>query len=343
MVKKLTVAIIGTGQIAGGFDQNKRPEDKGVYSHAGAYQKDGRFILKTVYDLDKNKAKKFKDHWQVENIAKSLNEIIEAKHDIVSVCTPDFTHFEIIKALLQNSSAKTIFAEKPLALAENQINEINKLAKSKRINVVVNFQRRFSKSFLFLQDQIKHNKNKLLAVNCFYIKGLDHIGITMIDTLLSLCGMPKGVLTYNRVYNKQVKEYSYEFILYFDKFNITVKTIDSAEYFYNYHIFEFDFLFTNQRIICNANSNQIETKEITEYAYSGVKVLNDQKTKKTDTDYKQSMLLAVEYIYKITDTKTKHSINTIQDYLNNLNVITAIKESHNKERQLKIRSNYEKN
>ena len=68
-------------------------------------------------------------------------------------------------------------------------------------------------------------------------------------------------------------------------------------YRYNYHIFEIDLLFSDKRIIINDNSRLIESKEIVDYSYSGVKVLNDRTTNKIETDYKISFLNIVEYLY----------------------------------------------
>ena len=45
MMNSLSVAIIGTGNIAGGYDEKKQGGDIGIYTHAGAYAAHGGFEL----------------------------------------------------------------------------------------------------------------------------------------------------------------------------------------------------------------------------------------------------------------------------------------------------------
>jgi len=335
--ERLSAAIIGTGRIAGGYDQDKFSGESGVFSHAGAYKKSCKINLKTVYDMDVKKASSFKNYWKAESQAGSLESVCSQFHDVISVCTPDETHYNILMALIDSRCCKTIFVEKPIASTQHEIKKIIETAREASIRIVVNFQRNFDKSHHEVKNKIRKKPEKLLTVNAYYIRGLFHIGTTMIDTLTSICGYPQKVLAYNRIWNQEINEYTYEFIMFYEDFNITVKTVDSNLYKYTYHIFEIDFLFSDERIIINDNSRRIEKKSITNYAYGDVKVLNDKHSFSEKTEYEISMLKAVDYVCRITRGQIEHTVNTPEISYNNKNVTDKIVESFQKNKKIHIK------
>ncbi len=108
----LSVAIVGAGNVAGGYDENKQPGAQGVYSHAAAYQAHGGFRLNAVLDYDPQRATQFAARWDVPQIAESLGTLCGMRHDVISVCTPDDTHVEIARELLKARCCSTLFVEK---------------------------------------------------------------------------------------------------------------------------------------------------------------------------------------------------------------------------------------
>jgi predicted dehydrogenase len=338
MAEKLTVAILGAGQIAGGYDLEKTDND-GVYSHAGAYAKDGRFRLQTVADLDPAKGEAFLQAWQACSATTCLEDVFNGYHDVISVCTPDQTHFSIIAEIIRNRSCQTIFAEKPLALSLAEVGEAERLARDAGINIVVNFQRRFDPALGGIRQVLATEGRRLRAATAFYIKGLEHIGTTMIDTLTFLCGIPRRVLAFNKVYNRVTAEFTYEFILFYDGFNVAVKSIDTEPSVYCYHIFEIDLLLADCRITINDNSRQIVTRMLTNYAYKGVKVLDDRKPDHAETGYAQAMLGAVDYIHQITVGNIPHTINTPKASALNKAIVDAIILSHDRGTTVEIGDN----
>ena len=95
-------------------------------------------------------------------------------------------------------------------------------------------------------------------------------------------------------------------------------------------------LFSDKRIIINDNSRRCEVKEMTDYAYAGVKVLDDRNPRIAETGYGLSILNAAEYIYAITENKMPHSINTPQVSYNNKLVIEAIEKSYTLGQEISI-------
>jgi predicted dehydrogenase len=220
--------------------------------------------------------------------------------------------------------------EKPLGLTLDEVDEIYQLSLSSDINIVVNFQRHFDDSY----NTLELTNSKVLSVTCHYIKGLNHIGITMLDTLIMIFGYPKSVYSYNKIYNNEVNDFTYEFILFYENFNITVKTIDQTEK-YNYHFFDIDILTDKGRSVFTDNGNTFINYSLTEYAYSGVKVLNN-KPKRKKTQYANSILKCVEYLYDITFNQKIHNKNKVVDSYNNHILLDKIVESYKKEKKIVI-------
>ena len=341
MSRPLTVAIIGAGRIAGGYDRDRIDTSSGIFTHAGAYVEDGRFKLKTVFDTDEQKARCFAEEWKVSSVGSGIADLCKDYHDIVSVCTPDHTHAAVISELIRGRAAKTIFAEKPLALTSREMRDIQKLSENNEVHVFVNFQRRFDPAHRQLRDIIASGQVHILAVNTFYIKGLDHIGTTLIDTLRFFCGDPDSVLAYNRIFNSEIQDYTYEFILYFNTFNATAKTIDTESVDYLYHIFEIDLLMNDRRVVINDNSRRVETRRVCDYAYSGVRCIDDRHPAAEETGYAFSMLNSIQYLYEITSGSKVHEENTPQSSLRNKCIIEAVKRSYDQNKRIKVGDNRE--
>lgn len=320
------MAILGAGRIAGGYDSQRLAGDRGVYTHAGAYAGDGRFRLATVCDTAPDRAAAFGNEWGADAWTTEPEEVYSGFHDVVSVCTPDASHFSVIRELLVRRACRTILAEKPLALTDGETEILAALSREQKINLVVNFQRRFDP----VHGRVKalvHESGGPLAVNCYYIKGLDHIGVTMIDTLSHLLGRPRRVLGYNRVTSQIPGDETCEFVLFFDSFNATVKTVDRGDGAYHYHIFEIDLLLPTCRLILNDNSRTLETRKFGDYAYGGVSVLDDAHPRREQTGYSRAMLGCIDYLYGITAQGQPHTINTAEEYRRTRAVVDAVRLS----------------
>lgn len=337
MNETLKVAIIGAGQIAGGFDQDKLVDDGGVYTHARAFSDNKNFHLDCIYDLDHEKALNFRKYWNVDHCARSIDEIYGSRYDVVSVCTPDKTHYDITRNLLRNRCCRTIYAEKPIAVNPQDILDLLTLSQEAGVHIVINFQRRFDELYTHLRNLLQSGQRRVLTINGLYMKGLDHSAVAMIDMITDICGYPDRIMSFNRVYNEEINEYSYDFVLYYGAFNVAVKSIDS-DIGYTYHIFELDILLSDRRIILNNNSRQCEVKKITDYAYSGVKVLNDNDPSRVETGYKTSIFKATEYLYNITSRGGRHTINTPRQSYNNAIILEFIKESYLAKKLIPIES-----
>jgi predicted dehydrogenase len=181
-------ALIGCGKIGSEFDDN--PRVKGVYSHAGAYTSCSKTELSAVCDADPNKLSRCAEKWNVAGTFRDAHEMLaETRPDIVSICTPDSTHYELLRAALSTPGVRAVFAEKPLALELDQANEIVEEADRCGVLLAVNYTRRYSNSYVELRQFLDSGGiGEILAVSGFYTKGIIHNGSHWIDLVRFLLG-----------------------------------------------------------------------------------------------------------------------------------------------------------
>jgi predicted dehydrogenase len=102
-MEKTRIGIIGTGNTIGISDQ-----------HVMAYHADSRAKITAIYDVDRTRAQARAQYWTMDEaiVCSSLEELFE-RVDAVSICTPNFTHEELIRAAL--GAGRHVLCEKPLA------------------------------------------------------------------------------------------------------------------------------------------------------------------------------------------------------------------------------------
>lgn len=99
--KPITIGIVGSGYAC--------------QLHCNGYKKISGIPvrLKTISDIDEEKAKKAVEMFGIEKACKDYKEILNDEEiDIVDICTPPFLHPEIAKEALQ--AGKHVICEKPL-------------------------------------------------------------------------------------------------------------------------------------------------------------------------------------------------------------------------------------
>lgn len=181
-------ALIGCGKIGSEFDDHPRAE--GVYSHAGAYQACPDTRLVAVCDTDVNKLQRCAQKWGVEKVyADARTMFADARPDIVSICTPDETHYDLLSEALNAFGVQAVLAEKPIAINPEQADSLIKLADERGVLLAINYTRRYSDSFLDLQQFLSSGKiGKILSVSGYYTKGILHNGTHWFDLARFLVG-----------------------------------------------------------------------------------------------------------------------------------------------------------
>lgn len=293
----LSCGIIGLGSIGSLHDEEKT--DKGIYSHAGAYMSLDGFSLEAFCDTNKERAHNSGIFWGVNNIYTEIDQFLsDSNIDIVSVCTPDNTHYTLLKKILEKAVClKAILTEKPLSLSYAEATELESLALSKNIFLEINNQRRAEPMHQETARMIKTGElGSIQAVCGYYVKGLFHIGSTMLDTLRMLLGdvvwvmalPPFGVGSYG-------VDYSTDFVLGFA--NGTKAVIQSCDKeSYTYSIFEIDIVGNIGRIRITDNGFRFARQKVVDYRnYSGFKMLSGESI--TYSKIKSSMLGVFKQTY----------------------------------------------
>ncbi len=95
----LTAAIIGTGRIAGGYDEDRT--DGRVFSHAGAYRAHGGFEIVACVEPDRERRAAFMKRWEIAAGYDDIDAWIAdgGSADVVSLCSPDETHEALLLKL----------------------------------------------------------------------------------------------------------------------------------------------------------------------------------------------------------------------------------------------------
>ncbi|MCL1093804.1 Gfo/Idh/MocA family protein [Shewanella kaireitica] len=141
---KKTIGILGCASIAEKFIiPNLLSSDK--------------FKLIGIASRDMSKATEFGDRFGIKPFG-DYQELIDSKPDCIYIPLPNALHFEWVrKALLSDIN---VIVEKSLATSNNDVNELNNIAKKNDLVLFENFQFRFHKQFDFIKQSIN---NKLIG------------------------------------------------------------------------------------------------------------------------------------------------------------------------------------
>ncbi|MDF2632802.1 MAG: oxidoreductase, partial [Caproiciproducens sp.] len=94
------------------------------------------------------------------DIRKSYGDYIQALNDsevdAIIIATPTALHCKI--AVAAAKAGKHILCEKPMAMDENECDEMIKSAKENRVNLQIGFMRRFDESFIQAKKQIENGE-----------------------------------------------------------------------------------------------------------------------------------------------------------------------------------------
>ena len=196
---RLRVALIGCGKIGSEFADD--PRIKGIYTHAGAWRACEDIDLVAVCDADLERAQRCAERWGVTHWHSDLSKMLEQEHpDLVSVCTPDATHYQIVSAAIESPGMRGILAEKPLALELAQAERLVALATEQGISLAVNYSRRYSQGHQALRQRIRNGElGAIQTVAGFYTKGTLHNGTHWFDLARFLIGEVTEVRGFDRL------------------------------------------------------------------------------------------------------------------------------------------------
>ncbi len=201
MEKTFRAGIVGCGKIASDFaDDPKMMGD--IFTHAEAYSTCKDTILSAICDTNPEHLAKCGNRWKVPSRYLSLKEMIRSESlDIISVSTPDSTHYQVIKDILSiPNSVKIILCEKPLATSLAKAEEIFKLAQENNVILAVMYMRRYAENYQSLKEFISSGQlGDIQAISGWYTKGIYHNGTHWLDVLRFFAGEVAWVVAWNKL------------------------------------------------------------------------------------------------------------------------------------------------
>jgi predicted dehydrogenase len=196
---RLKSAIIGCGAIGVGGAGEAHP-DVGVYTHAAAYAACPDTELVAVADLDLDRSRAAARRWGAVAYTDAGELLSTARPELVSLCTPDASHAELLEQILEAPGVRGVLAEKPLADDAARAARLTRLARERGVVLAVNYGRRFAPAMQTLAGAVAAGElGELQHVHGTYTKGLRHNGTHWLDLLRLLAGDPVTARGWDRL------------------------------------------------------------------------------------------------------------------------------------------------
>ncbi|HEX3978507.1 MAG TPA: Gfo/Idh/MocA family oxidoreductase [Solirubrobacteraceae bacterium] len=185
----LRAAIIGCGAIGVGTGETAHA-DLGVSTHAAAYAACPDTRLVSVADADPRRAAHAAERWPGTAAPPGVAELLhDTAPELVSLCTPDPTHTDLLETILTAPGVRGVLAEKPLADDPGRASELTRLAQERGVILAVNYSRRYAPPLLAVAESIRAGElGELQHIHGVYGKGLRHNGTHWLDLLRMVAG-----------------------------------------------------------------------------------------------------------------------------------------------------------
>lgn len=289
-------ALVGCGLIGSQFSDTV--DVPGVWSHAAAYAACPKTRLVAVCDPDPTQLARCADRWNVAARYSDFNAMLDqAQPEIVSVCTPDASHFQLIRAALEHSAVRAVLAEKPLALDLQQASGLVEIAAARNVVLAVNYSRRYAAGIEEARKLIHSGAlGTVQAVSGFFTKGTLHNGSHWFDLVEYLVGPVQSVSATDRLHEGG-GDPTLDVMLHFDGgTRAYLHGCDSC----SFALFEMDIVCTEGRLRVNDSGGVLEIYRMEASPHgAGYRCLALRD--KIDDGSPQALLHAVENIANCID------------------------------------------
>ena len=292
-------ALIGCGRIGSEFADDPRMKGD-IFSHAEAYTCCPDTDLVALCDADTERLTRSGERWGVKALYTKIEELLEIERpDLVSVGTPDETHYQILHAVLTSPHrVKGILCEKPLATSLAEAQELVRMAGARGLTLAVNYMRRHAQNMRALKSFLDAGRlGPVQAVGGWYTKGILHNGSHWFDLLRYLVGKVEWVIAWD-TWNKGETDPTLDVMLGLQGGGLaTLRACDARQF----TVFEMDLMGTKGRIRVIDSGYAIEYDHVIDSPrYSGYRELA-----RADADFgnrKNMFLRAVEDLVEAVRT-----------------------------------------
>ncbi len=188
---QLRVLIVGCGNIAGGFD-DERPASAPPLTHAGAYTRHGGFRLVACVEPDAARREAFMQRWLVEKGFAGIDAAAAAgPFDVVSLCSPTALHAQHLAAVLP-LHPRLVFCEKPVTGSAAETAAAVQVCAASGVKMAVNHNRRWAPDIVRLRAELAAGAQgpwgAVRSAVGIYNKGVLNNGSHLVDLLQMLLG-----------------------------------------------------------------------------------------------------------------------------------------------------------
>ena len=175
--KKFNCIIIGLGNIGMMYDYSSKNNYK--LSHTSSILNSKYFSLIGGVDIDKNKRILFEKKYKLKAF-NNIEKVDKKEIDLIIVCSPHETHFELVKKIIKKFKVKVILCEKPFTNNLKNAKKIKSILDTKKTKLFINYSRMSDIATMAIKKQIINKKeifgkvfySKSLLTNCSHFINL---------------------------------------------------------------------------------------------------------------------------------------------------------------------------
>lgn len=187
--------IIGAGSIGAlKYDKYDSPKTKNTLTIAHAAVNNKQINLMAIIDVDHEKCVLAGRKWNTStfySIDMAKKHINMDLVDIVAVCTPTSTHYEVLAEVIIEINPRIIIAEKPFCNNKGEASIIHHLCNANNITLMVDYIRRYDSSIETIKQAIR--REHIYHATVTYTRGFIHEACHAIDLMNYLLGPCKKV------------------------------------------------------------------------------------------------------------------------------------------------------
>jgi len=323
--------IVGCGRIGSEFDDD--PKRKYVASHCGAYKLVGEAELVAICDINPEKLEKCGKRWGISSRYQNYEEMLAREQiDILSICTPPSSHFEILKEAV-SEGVKAVFCEKPISSSLQEADEMIRLCQKEGVILQIDHQRRFDRFIQEVREFIREGKlGDIQQITFYYTAGIANTGSHLFDLLRFFFGEVEWVRgVYSRNLSPNPDDLNIDgFLKFRDGPFCSVQACDVRAYL----VFEMNTLGTLGRLNLTRSGFDVEFYEVKESElFSGYNELFRAPSPIAKDTPKDFMVNGVRHLVECLREKRK-SISSGEDGKAALEIIYAFTESANRDGEI---------
>lgn len=310
------VLILGCGNIGALYDF----DNDEILTHAKAFNQYKVDLY--LFDIDENLVRKVANKYKAK-VVTVIDNINFGDFDIISICTPTFTHKKYLeKALLDN--VKVIICEKPISTDSDEIDHLINAYEKSNSKVIVNYFRRFQPAYFSLKNSIEEilKQEELSNISIRTQRGFINNSSHAFDLIQYLFNKPlelKNILVHNREKDHFDTDPTLSLQALWDEVNLSLQGLSNV----CFSFFEIDIFFTHQRIsIQNAGKDIFHYRS--EDSFQFLKPLFKVKSiNKTDC-IKDYMRHVIEYSINLINESSNLEDNFLEAVKLNKSMLTIL-------------------